>query len=278
MVSVNSAESEERIAGFLSQAARQAQSFSPRSQSPFVTNHSSNPGHSPTSIPGLSSTISGAVKALQSPPSFLQQTRNFTPPPPTVYPAHTFRPRSDSLPVQSRPLPTVSNTDQPTRPGSADSATVKPLNIPEKAFNPTTRHRRRKSSISGASPHGIAPADVNSLMVKQDYLCLREQAKEKAQTFRVLSQRDWEAISLELSQLDSRIDYLRNTRASLRAGRRTLHTRMITFLRSSRTVAFSQESLLKQEEALAELDVAIEEWECKLERVNIPPPPNIQSE
>lgn len=51
----------------------------------------------------------------------------------------------------------------------------------------------------------------------------------------------------------------------MRAGRRNLHSRICQYLRSPRTVKFSQESLLKQEEALAELDTSIDDWVNKLE-------------
>lgn len=264
MVSVNSAESEQRIAGFLSKAS-QSQDHTPSSRSGSPSQHitSPRPCSSASNVPGLSSTIPGAVRALQSPPPFLEK-QNFTPLP--VQPEQMFRPRSDSLPVHARPLPPIV-VDQPARPGSADSATVKPLNIPEKASN-SSRHKRKKSSISGAIPKGFRPSEVNKQMEKAEFLCLREQAGETAANFGVLSQRAFNTLSRDLSQLDSRIEYLRNTRASLRAGRRTLHTRIITFLRSTRSVAFSQESLLKQEEALSDLDTAIEEWENKLEEVN----------
>lgn len=40
---------------------------------------------------------------------------------------------------------------------------------------------------------------------------------------------------------------------------------MITYLRSPRMANFSRESILKQEEALAELDVSIDDWVAKLE-------------
>jgi hypothetical protein len=39
---------------------------------------------------------------------------------------------------------------------------------------------------------------------------------------------------------------------------------MITYLRAPRLVQFSRESILKQEEALAELDVSIDDWAAKL--------------
>lgn len=70
----------------------------------------------------------------------------------------------------------------------------------------------------------------------------------------------------ELRALDERCDYLRKTYKSLRAGRQKLHSRMISYLKRGETVIFSRESLLKQEEALAELDASIDEFIAKLEQ------------
>lgn len=44
-----------------------------------------------------------------------------------------------------------------------------------------------------------------------------------------------------------------------------MHSRICQYLRSSRGAAFSQEALLKQEEALGELDASIDDWVSKLE-------------
>jgi Up-regulated During Septation len=66
--------------------------------------------------------------------------------------------------------------------------------------------------------------------------------------------------------LDERTEYLRRTYTSLRAGRRNLHTRICQYLRSPRTAKFSHDSILKQEEALAELDASIDDWVTKLEQ------------
>ena len=70
----------------------------------------------------------------------------------------------------------------------------------------------------------------------------------------------------ELRALDERCEYLRKTYKSLRAGRQKLHGRMISYLKRGETVIFSRESLLKQEEALVELDVSIDEFILKLEQ------------
>lgn len=66
--------------------------------------------------------------------------------------------------------------------------------------------------------------------------------------------------------MDERTEYLRRTYSSLRAGRRNLHTRICQYLRSPRVARFSHESMLKQEEALAELDASIDDWVNKLEK------------
>ena len=68
----------------------------------------------------------------------------------------------------------------------------------------------------------------------------------------------------ELLALDDRCDYLRETYRSLRAGRQRLQQRTITYLKSQ-SITFSKERLLKQEEALIELDKSIDDWVVKLE-------------
>lgn len=70
----------------------------------------------------------------------------------------------------------------------------------------------------------------------------------------------------ELRHLDERTEYLRRTYTSLRAGRRNLHSRICQYLRSPRTAKFNEMSMLKQEEALAELDASIDDWVNKLEQ------------
>lgn len=72
--------------------------------------------------------------------------------------------------------------------------------------------------------------------------------------------------SKELRVLEERCEYLRTTYNSLRSGRRSLHTRMITYLKSPRLSKFSRESIVKQEEALSELDSSIDEWLSKWQR------------
>jgi hypothetical protein len=73
-------------------------------------------------------------------------------------------------------------------------------------------------------------------------------------------------LSRELRALDERCDYLRKTHRSLRSGRRNLHERICNALRGERTAIFSREALLRQEEALSELDNSIDDWVAKLEQ------------
>lgn len=60
---------------------------------------------------------------------------------------------------------------------------------------------------------------------------------------------------------------MRRNYAALRAGRRHLHARICQYLRSPRATRFSHKTMLRQEEALAELDDSIDDWVSKLEHV-----------
>lgn len=64
--------------------------------------------------------------------------------------------------------------------------------------------------------------------------------------------------------MDERCEYLRKTYKTLRTGRQKLHLRMISYLKND-TITFSKERLLKQEQAVVELDKALDEWAVKLE-------------
>jgi predicted RNase H-like nuclease (RuvC/YqgF family) len=108
--------------------------------------------------------------------------------------------------------------------------------------------------------------DASVRLNEADKQQLHQQAFDQAEKFEVLNKRDVAALSRELRALDERCDYLRKTYKSLRAGRQKLHSRMISYLKRGETVIFSRESLLKQEEALAELDVSIDEFIHKLEQ------------
>ncbi|KAF2796828.1 hypothetical protein K505DRAFT_347659 [Melanomma pulvis-pyrius CBS 109.77] len=113
---------------------------------------------------------------------------------------------------------------------------------------------------------GMRVPEASMRMNDADKEHLHKQAHVQAEKFEVLNKRDVSSMSRELRALDERCDYLRRTYKSLRAGRQKLHGRMISYLKRGETVIFSRESLLKQEEALAELDVSIDEFILKLEQ------------
>ncbi|KAF2114692.1 Up-regulated during septation-domain-containing protein [Lophiotrema nucula] len=115
-------------------------------------------------------------------------------------------------------------------------------------------------------PKGLRVAEASVRMQEADKELLHKQAQDQAEKFEVLNKRDVASMSRELRALDERCDYLRKTYKSLRAGRQKLHGRMISYLKRGETVIFSRESLLKQEEALAELDISIDEFILKLEQ------------
>lgn len=132
-------------------------------------------------------------------------------------------------------------------------------------------HKRPKSAERRAFeelPTGWKPSEATQVMQPDDLLALQKQAFGQAERFEVLKVEDVEALSKELRHLDERTDYLRRTYTSLRAGRRNLHSRICQYLRSPRVAKFSHESMLKQEEALAELDASIDDWVTKLEQAD----------
>ncbi|RDW92400.1 hypothetical protein BP5796_01794 [Coleophoma crateriformis] len=129
--------------------------------------------------------------------------------------------------------------------------------------------RKRSPSVEqnefDTLPQGYRAAKASSTLASPELETLRRQAMGQASKFEVLPTKDVEALSRELRALDERCDYLRKTHKSLRSGRRNLHERICSYLRSPRVARFSYESILKQEEALAELDSSIDDWVAKLE-------------
>jgi hypothetical protein len=99
-----------------------------------------------------------------------------------------------------------------------------------------------------------------------ELILLQKQAYEQVGRFEILKAEDVEALSKELRHLDQKTEYLRRTYTALRSGRKNLHSRICQYLRSPRVAKFSNESMLKQEEALTELDASIDDWVNKLEQ------------
>lgn len=133
-------------------------------------------------------------------------------------------------------------------------------------------------------PKGFKPAVAAASIESSELAKLQKQAFGQVERFEILKAEDVEKLSKvsiltcttrpyltilqELRHLDERTEYLRRTCASLRAGRRNLHSRICSYLRSPRLAKFSHESMLKQEEALAELDASIDDWVKKLEQAD----------
>ncbi|WQF88607.1 Putative up-regulated during septation protein [Colletotrichum destructivum] len=130
----------------------------------------------------------------------------------------------------------------------------------------STRNKSAERRAFEELPTGWRAGEVANYMGQPELEALQKQAFGQASRFEVLKKDDVEMLSKELRQLDERTEYLRRTYTSLRAGRRNLHSRMCQYLRSPRTARFSTDSMLKQEEALAELDTSIDDWVNKLEQ------------
>ncbi|XWW92762.1 hypothetical protein V2A60_000688 [Cordyceps javanica] len=137
---------------------------------------------------------------------------------------------------------------------------------PSKRNDKTNKTKSSERRAFEELPVGWKPCEAISKLNANDVMALHKQALGQAERFEVLKVEDVEALSKELRQLDDRTEYLRRTYSSLRAGRRNLHSRICQYLRSPRVAKFSHESMLKQEEALAELDVSIDDWVTKLEQ------------
>lgn len=136
---------------------------------------------------------------------------------------------------------------------------------------PQKSKRKGSSTTDIILPSGIRPSRAVSQYSVIDMEVLRQAAKIQAESYDVLKPEDVRFLQTELGQLESRCQHLKETQKSLRAGRKTLQFRMLTYLRSSRSCVFSHESLLKQEEALAELDEAIDDQDRKIEKVGFRP-------
>ncbi|KAA8893621.1 Up-regulated during septation-domain-containing protein [Sphaerosporella brunnea] len=195
--------------------------------------------------------------ALQTPPEFLEEHRTRT----------TVSPIERSVKCRARagsePCYTSGNRSMP-RPRERQ---LNQLGIEENEDDRReARQKVQKNTSASMSLRQMQASKACSRLPQAEIASLQRKAMRQCETFNVLSLEEVETLSHELLQLDSRCEYLRQTRASLRQGRRTLHKRMILYLRTARLGAFSQDSLLKQEEALTELDVAIESWETKLEK------------
>lgn len=180
-----------------------------------------------------------------------------------------------------RPSTATPKTDLPEPPQSAppvghrrnqsDTGSIMERGRPRKRTDILKRSgsKRSKSAERRAFeqlPKGWKASEATNVLSQLEVAALSKQALQQAARFEVLRKDDVDSLSRELRQLDERTEYLRRTYTSLRAGRRNLHARICQYLRSPRTAKFSHDAILKQEEALAELDASIDDWVAKLEQ------------
>ncbi|KAI1806047.1 Up-regulated during septation-domain-containing protein [Daldinia bambusicola] len=188
--------------------------------------------------------------------------------------------------VESTAIPKVEPEAQPRanlcpshRRGRSDSGSIMDRGRPRKRSDGTPiggggglKRSNSKRSVSAERrafenlPQGWKPSEAVKNIDSAEAAFLQKQALGQTLRFEVLKKDDVENLSKELRHLDERTEYLRRTYTSLRAGRRNLHSRICQYLRSPRVAKFSYESMLKQEESLAELDASIDEWVTKLEQ------------
>jgi Up-regulated During Septation len=115
-------------------------------------------------------------------------------------------------------------------------------------------------------PTGLKPLEACVMLPLSERENLAKQASSQAERFEILGTDQVAKLSKELRSLDERCEYLRKTYRSLRLGRQKLHARLLSYLKSE-SLTFSKDRLLKQEEALVELDRAIDDWATKLDKV-----------
>lgn len=155
------------------------------------------------------------------------------------------------------------------RRGASESSAIMDRGRPRKRSEARNDGKRGKSAERKAFedlPEGWKPSEAVHNLSVVEAATLQRQAHGQAERFEILRAEDVEALSKELRSLDERTEYLRRTYTSLRTGRRNLHSRICQYLRSPRVARFSYEAMLKQEEALAELDASIDDWVNKLEK------------
>ncbi|RDA93675.1 hypothetical protein CP533_4906, partial [Ophiocordyceps camponoti-saundersi (nom. inval.)] len=117
-----------------------------------------------------------------------------------------------------------------------------------------------------ALPRGWRPYHAVGQLSVDDAASLQHHAHRQAERFEVLKMEDVEALSREIRKMDERTEHMRRTYATLRDQRRNLHSRIRQYLSSPR-MGFNFESMLKQEERLADLDASIDDCVSELDRV-----------
>ncbi|MCJ1400289.1 hypothetical protein MMC11_003493 [Xylographa trunciseda] len=135
----------------------------------------------------------------------------------------------------------------------------------QRILNKCTEDDINAKAAFGDLPNGVNNAKAVSVIPTDELRNLKTHAEASASAFRVLRETEVSDLSQELHILNERCEYLRKTYDSLREGRRGLHDRIFAYLSALRPATFAMENIIKQEDALVELDVSIDEWAIKLE-------------
>ncbi|KAM5429710.1 hypothetical protein McanMca71_006160 [Microsporum canis] len=153
-------------------------------------------------------------------------------------------------------------------PGEDDDV-PKPLVIRDKSCKKKPRDGGALENIDipvGNLPPGYSIQTASMLLTCQEIEELQSQARRRGQRFEVLKYSEVSSLTQEMHTLNKHCKYLRDTHVALRSDRQRLHGRVISYLKSASGVSsFSPEGVLKQEEALLEIDQSIDEWATKLE-------------
>ncbi|KAJ6260273.1 hypothetical protein Dda_4497 [Drechslerella dactyloides] len=175
----------------------------------------------------------------------------------------TSRARTGSEPMAER---AVRHAAAHKRQASAQELKSEPPRVKTASSTHTSTANKRKSTANRTMPRGMRPVDVVKTLQVPVIESLQTAARKTCEKFAVLSPAEVDALTAELASLEERCEYLRRTHQSLRSGKKALHMKMLQHLRSDRSSSFSRETLLKQQEALADLDGSIDDWEAKMER------------
>jgi Up-regulated During Septation len=193
---------------------------------------------------------------------------------PVITPEIPDTPNSSCFPIQ---LPTSPRRERSNSPKVSTPPTEQSPSIIDRG-RPILR-KKSSQNLNGSAnekadyfeyatlPTGLRPLEASVIMPPMERDSLAKQASAQAERFEILGTNQVATLSKELRALDERCEYLREQYRSMRQGRQKLHSRLLSYLKSE-ALSFSKDRLLKQEEALVELDRAIDAWATKLDRAD----------
>ncbi|KIN06348.1 hypothetical protein OIDMADRAFT_99080, partial [Oidiodendron maius Zn] len=237
--------------------------------SPSVKSSGSKPSPAPATAPNAVATSIFSAKAQAKQPNSAPSGRSSPQPWSATL---NFSPYSQGR----SQTPDNGNVFSHRRGASEGTYSVMDRGRPKRRLDASPSNRMHSASVSESTseerkafealPQSSIPAVASASMSAEEIADLRMQAIGQATRFGVLSPKDVDKLSRELRSLDERCEYLRKTLRNLTSGRQNLQERICMYLRSPRLAQFSHESLLKQEEALSELNISIDDWIAKRDR------------